>query len=407
MWRRSWPPVEGAEGMLRVHVGVCGIGMGHAARSSTLIRAMERLGWRVSVSSYGDGLDYLRNVGLSPLPSPEVGYGVLPEGKVSIKLTIFRNTLLPIRVAEQTLTEMSYMEDADVVVSDTRGSTVLAAKLLGKPVITILNQFNVRVSYPRYRRLVELAEGLAQTVSWMWAKSDQILIADFPPPLTISSRNISIPKGLTEKIRFIGPIIEDTGGSSAPEKQEDGRPLVFIPLSGPRYERRVLAERMLRVLPALSERFRVVMTLGGLEMDVPGLPDGVRVLRWVDDQMRLFQAADVVVCRSGQTTLAKALVNGKPVAMIPIPAHAEQEGNALSVQENGAGIMVREEEVGERLPKAVEKLVEDESYRRAALRYREAFLRLDPVSEALKAVAEAAGKSLSLEKPRTEVEGGR
>ena len=178
-------------------------------------------------------------------------------------------------------------------------------------------------------------------------------------------------------------------------------------MSGPRYERRVLAERILRVLPALSERFRVVMTLGGLEMDVPGLPDDVRVLRWVDDQMRLFQAADVVVCRSGQTTLAKALVNGKPVAMIPIPAHAEQEGNALSVQENGAGIMVREEEVGERLPKAVEKLVEDESYRRAALRYREAFLRLDPISEALKAVAEAAGKSLSLEKPRTEVEGGR
>ncbi len=394
--------------MLNIHIGVCGIGMGHAARSSTLIKAMMDLGWRVSVSSYGDGLEYLRNLGLNPYPSPEVGYGVLPEGKVSIKLTIFRNTLLPLRIAEQTLTEMAYMEDADAVVSDTRGSTVLAAKLLGKPVVTILNQFNVRISYPRYRRLVELAEGMAQTVSWMWAKSDRILIADFPPPLTISSKNILLPEKLSEKINFIGPLIERPRNTSLDNPHKIcGRPLVFIPLSGPRYERRVLAERILKILPTLSERFRVVMTLGGLEMEIPRLPGGVEVLKWVDNPMRLFEAADVVVCRAGQTTLAKALVSGKPVAMIPIPAHAEQEGNALSVQENGAGIVVREQELESSLPRAVEKLSEDRSYKDAARRYMEEFLRLDPVSEAVKTVAEVAGKSLSLETPEIRVEGGR
>ena len=85
---------------------------------------------------------------------------------------------------------MNYLESADIAISDSRGSTIIAGKLLGKPVLTILNQFNIRVVYPRYRRLIELLEGIAQVVGWIWARSDKILIADYPPPLTISKQNL-------------------------------------------------------------------------------------------------------------------------------------------------------------------------------------------------------------------------
>ena len=139
----------------RIHFGVCGIGYGHASRSAILAREFMRRGWRVSISSYKDGLRYLKASGIEAKYSPEISYGILPEGKVSIKMTIFRNILLPIRFLEQLSYELNYIEDADIVISDSRVSTILAGKFSGKPVLTILNQFNIRVEYPRHKRIIE------------------------------------------------------------------------------------------------------------------------------------------------------------------------------------------------------------------------------------------------------------
>ncbi|RLG02542.1 MAG: hypothetical protein DRN61_06315, partial [Thaumarchaeota archaeon] len=47
----------------KVHVGVCGIGFGHASRVVTVISALKDRGWEVSVSSYGDGVKYLERSG--------------------------------------------------------------------------------------------------------------------------------------------------------------------------------------------------------------------------------------------------------------------------------------------------------------------------------------------------------
>lgn len=385
---------------MNLHFGVCGIGFGHASRSAALLKTLRERGHRLSVSSYGDGLTYLRRAGFKVKPVPAVGYGVLPEGKVSIKMTIFRNLLLPLRIAEQTVSEMSYIDevDAEAVVSDTRGSTVLAAKLLGRTVLTILNQFNVRIVYPRYRRIIEAAEGVAYTVSWLWSKSNRLLIADYPPPLTLSSQNLNLPENMEKTVRFIGPIIEKRPEElPSRERLEEkygvpgDKPVVFFHASGPSYERRVLVEKFLRLLPRLAERFRVVATLGGVEMEVNLLPEGVRVWRWVEEPLELFKLADVVVCRAGQTTLAKALSYGKPVVMIPIEAHAEQMGNAQSVEKQGAGIIIREGELNaERLLEALERIIMEEGFRRSAERYRMVFERLNPLEEAVREI-EALG----------------
>lgn len=385
---------------MNLHFGVCGIGFGHASRSELILRALMERGWRISVSSYGDGEFYLRRAGFDIRPAPPVSYGVLPGGKVSIKMTIFRNVLLPLRVAEQTVTEMAYIDevDAEVVVSDTRGSTVLAAKLLGKPVLTILNQFNVRLMYPRFRRVIEAVEGLAYTVSWLWSKSDVLLIADYPPPLTLSSGNLNIPDELGSRARFVGPMIgrkpEELPSRSELEEKYMLRgkgPVVFFHASGPAYERRVFVERFLEAVGGLVGGFRVVATLGGLDVDVDKLPEGVRAWRWVEEPLELFKLADVVVCRAGQTTLAKALSYGKPVVVIPIPAHAEQVGNARSVERNGAGLVLDEETLtpGE-LVRAVEEVCANPSYRRGAERYKEVFERLNPVEEAVKSIESLA-----------------
>ena len=383
---------------LKAHIGVCGIGFGHASRSASIARKLKEMGWEISSSSYGDGLEYLKKMNLDVKPVPIVRYGILPEAKVSIKLTIFRNLLLPIRFAEQIAYEMNYLEGADIAISDSRASTVIAGKLLGKPVLTILNQFNIRVVYPRYRRLIELLEGIAQVVGWIWARSDKILIADYPPPLTISKQNLVIPDGIKDKVEFIGPII-DKRPEDLPSREEieakyrlsGGRPRIFFHATGPSYERRKLIEELLPMLGKLVDRYEIIASFGGMN---PGtsIPEGIKVFEWVDEPLELFKISDLVICRAGQTTLAKALSYGKPVLMIPISAHGEQLGNASSVAEVGAGLIIRQEELTPRLlERAIEDLLLDKSYEINAGKYAEFSSNLNPLSRVVEVVEELLG----------------
>jgi len=371
----------------RIHLGICGIGYGHAARSLIILRELERRGFTITVSSYGDGLRYLISAGVNALPSPPVSYGVLPEGKVSIKMTIFRNITLPIRFLEQLSCELGYAEDADLVLSDSRVSTTLAGKILGKPTFTILNQFNIRIEYPRYRRLIEILEAACYAPGEIWGLSNEILIADYPPPYTISKRNLVIPDRFLEKTSFIGPVIERL--EKNPRRDElcemygldpRGGPIIFYHASGPAYERRILTRQILPILDEIAREYQVIATLGG---DEPGYAaERVRVYRWVDDPMRIFAISDLVICRAGQTTLAKALASGKPVIMIPIPAHGEQLGNALSVAESGAGIILEQDKLSrETLESAIRRILLDESFRESAEEYRKLHMRLNPIEQ--------------------------
>lgn len=371
--------------------------MGHAARSASIIKALGERGWQVGVSSYGEGLEYLKRCGIKVWVAPEVGYGVLQEGKVSIKMTIFRNKFLPVRFAQQVAYELPLIEeqDARLVISDTRASTVIAGKLLRKPVLTILNQFNVRIEYPRYRWIIEGLEATSYMLGRIWMRSNRILISDYPPPLTISKQNLVLPKNAEKKTKFIGPAVDKRpeklpGKRALMEKYgivEDGRPILLFQASGPIYERRKLVEKMLPILEAMARDYQVIVTLGGMRWSFPASPS-LRVYEWVEEPLELMKLADVVVCRAGQTTLAKALSFGKPVVMVPIPAHAEQLGNAESVEEAGAGLTLNEEELDEKTLRRAVETVLDGDFGRNAARYMEAFRSLKPV-EAVVEEAEA------------------
>jgi len=397
-------PILGVTAMKnkRLHIGVCGIGFGHASRSLALIKALNENGWETSISSYGDGLRYLRSFGIDVKPVPEVSYGILPEAKVSIKMTIHRNLLLPLKFLSQIACELNYAEGASLVISDTRASTILAAKIAGKPVLTILNQFNIRVEYPRYRRLIELIEALSQVVGEFWALSDKILVTDYPPPHTISAQNLVIPDDLSEKVEFIGPVVEKKidelpSIEKLCEKyglDPEGEPIIFYHATGPSYERKMLTDIILPILDELSSEYQIIATLGG---DSPKIKlQGVKVYSWIDEPLELIKLSSAVISRAGQTTLAKVLAYGKPVIMIPIPGHAEQLGNASSVAENGAGVLLQQERLSRQvLRKSIEAVLGESSFRENAEKYSSIILNLNPVEKIVSAAENlAAGGSL-------------
>jgi len=378
--------------MTRIHLGVCGIGFGHAARAVQIARAFKKKGWSLTISSYGEGLEYLRRSGLDAYKVPRISYGVLHEGKVSIKMTIFRNILLPIRILEQASYEISLIDrnNVDVVISDTRPSTVIAAKMLGKPVLTILNQFNIRILYPKYRWIIESLEAASYLVGWIWLRSDRILVADYPPPLTISKRNLVFPEDaeVKKKVKYIGPIIEDSI-RELPEKEYlrnkygvglQGKPVILFKATGPTYERKALVDKMIPLLRKLSREFEIIVTLGGLHLDLQSKHDDLKIYEWVDEPLELLKIADLVITRAGQTTLAKILALGKPVIMIPIPGHAEQNWNAISVEENNAGVKLDEENISEETLRKTINHVLDLNYYEMASHYSLVFRSLNPIN---------------------------
>jgi UDP-N-acetylglucosamine--N-acetylmuramyl-(pentapeptide) pyrophosphoryl-undecaprenol N-acetylglucosamine transferase len=84
------------------------------------------------------------------------------------------------------------------------------------------------------------------------------------------------------------------------------------------------------------------------------------VLEYTEDMATAYAAADLVICRSGASTLAELAALKKPAVLIPYP-HAtddHQTENAKVFDAVGVAELVRESELGGRLGGAVREMLE-------------------------------------------------
>lgn len=333
---------------MRAHVAVCGIGFGHASRSLPIIRRLLARGHDVTVTSYGDGLSYLKASGVEVNAVTGVDYGRSPDGGVSVRWTILRNLLLPLKVSHQILQEMALIERwrPDVVLSDTRASAVIAARALGVPVLTLLNQYRTAIIHRKHQRAVEVANALIDLVPRVWNLSEKVLVADYPPPYTISSRNLSLRGSEVRKVEFVGPVL-GVRRDEYPEREEAKRslgfrpdePLVCVLSTGPASERKSFRERVLGALEGIAD-LQVLFSLGEPGSGGKQVRGKHLIVPWLEDEHLALSAADVVISRAGQTTVLKSIAFGCRMVLMPVPDHAEQTGNAASAASKGLAVVV-------------------------------------------------------------------
>jgi UDP:flavonoid glycosyltransferase YjiC (YdhE family) len=333
---------------VRAHVAVCGIGFGHASRSLPIIRRLLARGHDVTVTSYGDGLSYLKASGVEVNAVTGVDYGRSPDGGVSVRWTILRNLLLPLKVSHQILQEMALIERwrPEVVLSDTRASAVIAARALGVPVLTLLNQYRTAIIHRKHQRAVEVANALIDLVARVWNLSEKVLVADYPPPYTISSRNLSLRGSEVRKVEFVGPVL-GVRRDEYPEREEAKRslgfrpdePLVCVLTTGPASERKSFRERVLGALEGIAD-LQVLFSLGEPGSGGKQVRGKHLIVPWLEDEHLALSAADVVISRAGQTTVLKSIAFGCRMVLMPVPDHAEQTGNAASAASKGLAVVV-------------------------------------------------------------------
>ena len=347
---------------MKAYFAVNGLGLGHIKRCEPIAERLIKEGWQVFFSTYLDGYEYASRKGFRTLRATPISYAADERGNVDYKGTLMGNGLSmgARRALRQVTEEIRHIKAIrpDLIVSDSRASTVIAAKLMGLPVILIINQMRIEMTENlKANSIVERIILLIIRCSWfiikhlieyLWTLSDKILVPDLPPPYTISRNTLGIfayrKRG---KISFIGPLVEGRprrGRGLGPIGDE---PFIYVAVSGPRRERRMLVSKLLEILPEIFE-YRFILTEGEpLLESSPRRAGNVTIYPWVsdEDQLRLLQGCRVVVCRAGLGMVSKALAYGKPMVLIPIPGHMEQLGNALRVKELGFGEVLDQEDL--------------------------------------------------------------
>ncbi len=86
------------------------------------------------------------------------------------------------------------------------------------------------------------------------------------------------------------------------------------------------------------------------------------VFPFIEDMPGMFARADLIVCRSGASTVAEVTAAGKPAIFIPFPhaADAHQLRNAEALERAGAAVLIAEKDLtSERLVETVRELLGD------------------------------------------------
>jgi UDP:flavonoid glycosyltransferase YjiC (YdhE family) len=338
-----------------VVIGACGIGLGHVGRMLPVARMLGARGFKVVFTSYGDAVKFCVREDFVAYRERDIRYGVKEDGSVSLKETFKGTPGLLKAFSEQVEAELAVMRKHSprVVVSDSRLSTLIAARVLGIPSILVMHEFKLMLPLdvnrlPGLSVLKQLVERMVLEMFGIgWDLANVVLITDYPAPYTVSKHNVVVPEFLRHKALFVGTVGKPRGGLSKEDARRilglNGSPVVYFGLSGLPEERRAMFERLFPIARRVAQMgYRVVFSKGEPEGSTQPLwRDGVVLYEWIPDRSVAYAASDVFVSVGGQTSVGEAMKYGLPMIIVPTPNHTEHDLIAESIANMGLGYRIK------------------------------------------------------------------
>jgi UDP-N-acetylglucosamine--N-acetylmuramyl-(pentapeptide) pyrophosphoryl-undecaprenol N-acetylglucosamine transferase len=391
---------------MKIYFAPCGIGLGHVGRSIPIAKRLVEKGNQVIFSTYREGIGYVEREQFPLIKAPPIGFQVKPDGSIDFRQTAINPgpflasfTLLD-QINSEVRTIQSY--GPDVIVSDSRASTLLAGRLLRVPRVCILNQFQPIVPRrTRNLRLARFADVVTLTIiGRIWTSGNTVLIPDFPEPYTISVGNLTIPKSYRKNVNLIGPILS-TKPDDLPTKKElirrlglsTNKPIIFAPLSGPTSEKAFVTGILRKILLEFPDDYEIIMSYGYPSADDKPIRHGnLTIYKWVANRFEYLKACDLTIARAGHGTITQSMCYGKPMIIIPTPGHTEQISNAKQAEEIGFAKFILQNRLSrEKLLSTVKEALGNRMVERAAEVQGEV-LKHDGLENAVNSVVEVAAK---------------
>jgi UDP-N-acetylglucosamine--N-acetylmuramyl-(pentapeptide) pyrophosphoryl-undecaprenol N-acetylglucosamine transferase len=377
-----------------------GVGLGHASRLLMVADHLKQEEINVQFSSYGEAVSYVSMRGYKCVTVSPVEFAWSMEGGFSVKDSIANLPVWFANFSRQVNQETRNLLgcNPNIVVSDSRLSPLIAARLLKVPSVVILNQIKLLLS-PRLHDLIapRIFENIVgEFLGSMWAMAERVLVPDLPPPYTLSAHNIWDIGSTSRKLEYIGftsprphinkeHVIEITNMLGL----DRSRPLVFVHVSGPVQTRPAFLKVAVETAKKLDPKIQFVISAGNPR----GKSHPRRIGRlswfyeWCPVRDEIFAASDLLVLRGGHVALSQAIQFGKPVVTVPIENHGEQLGNCAKIEELGAGVMLHPKRLRpEQLGDAVEKVLGGSDYNKKATELQSLAEKLNGIDNVVKIV---------------------
>jgi UDP:flavonoid glycosyltransferase YjiC (YdhE family) len=352
-----------------------GGGMGHVNRIAPLVDELDKLGHRSAVAS--------RNVVSAALAMAKTRATIL---QAPINLDESRQ-LPPSASYPEVLLRVGYgdaerlralvrawqavlrLTRAEAVVADHAPTALLAAHLAGIPAAAFGSGFCVppaieplpalpslgRPSTARLRASEErVLRNLKAVCGALGGRPLQRIADLFPPSRSfICSYRELDHYGAREGVRYWGLLEPPPSGNVLPIWPTGPEPKVFGYLHHG-YRQFVGLVRQLK-----EARLTSLIVSPGIENDVARSleSDRLKISRQPVDLTKVAQEASVLINHSSHATVARMLLEGKP--MILLPAYVEQTVLALRLAQQGLGIMMNPDPTHHRYSAAIERLIAD------------------------------------------------
>jgi len=331
-----------------------GVGLGHASRLMLVADRLKNCNTIVKFSSYGEAARYISMYGYKCITVPPVEFSWSLGGDFSIKYSIANIprwfTNFSIQVNKEIQSMIGY--NPDIIISDTRLSSILAAKVLGISSVVILNQAKLLLS-PRLHefRIARLFEKInGELLGSLWSMSDKILIPDLPPPYTIASHNIWDVSSIVKKIQYVGFMAPELHVDQAQINKvaqylslDRSRPIIFIHISGPMQTRMTIIKIIVEACKCLSREIQYIVSEGRPtgSTQPKKLAGSGWYYEWCPVRDEILAMSNLLIIRGGHVAISQAIQFGKPMISIPIENHGEQLGNSAKIAKIGVGIMLQ------------------------------------------------------------------
>ena len=360
----------------KVYFTPYGVGLGHASRLMTIAEKVQKNNLEVKFSSFGEAVKYISMYGYGCNQVPPVEFSWNTQGSFSLKNSIsnvpnwFKN--FTIQMVKEV--EMMIKYAPNIIVSDSRLSSLISAKLLGIPSIVLLNQIKLLLSPKLHSfkagRFFETVNG--EFIGSLWCLANEILIPDLPPPYTISENNIWNTSSVLKKIKYIGIIAPKMNIS----KQQiikvtnllnfsNSKPIVFFHISGPAKTRLPIVRKILDAQKYFKNKIQYVISEGkpNGKIEPFKISDNGWYYEWCPIRDELFILSNILVLRGGHTTISQAIQFGKPIISIPIDNHAEQISNSIKITKIGIGLMLKNNELtSEKIVESINTILNDNKF---------------------------------------------
>lgn len=374
-----------------VYFSACGIGLGHVGRLKPFARWMHENGNKVYFTGYGESLNQVKDDKFIVHAVPEIKFYERPDGSFNSIKTSMLAPYLVARFMSQVKAEYNYIYKykPDIVVADTRYSTVFAAKKYKMayapdlPILFITNQLAAILPTPRELGGVEWFEKISSYLNIrIIGMADHVLVQDLPPPYTISTTGYQPPDWLQYRFQYIGFIIRKTP-EALPDRKVlrakfgvNDEPLIYAPLAGPIVARKQLMEILKNALKNFDGKVIISMGMYGSNLDEKF--GSVQIKSWLKDRFELLKASDLTIARPGLATIGDFLRFGKPSVLVPTLNHPEQMHNAKSIQRLGTGELLEQQVVTERsLNEVISRLLNSQSVKNATEKMQDIMIKND------------------------------